>query len=69
MKTLNLFYLLILVILTSSCAEMSAAMSNATADTCMYTACVSSAYNYKTKEYIEGTYVLTTRDGDDVSYS
>ena len=68
MKTLNLFYVLILIVLTNSCAEMAAAMSNATADTCMYKACVSSAYDYRSDEYLEGTYVRTTRDGDDVSY-
>jgi len=69
MKTLNLFYVLILIVLTNSCAEMAAAMSNVTADTCMYQACVSSAYDYKSEKYLEGTYVLNTKDGDDVSYS
>lgn len=58
-----------LIVLTNSCAEMSAAMSNATANNCQYSACVSSAYDYKSKEYIEGTYVMTTKDGNDVSYN
>lgn len=57
-----------LIVVTNSCAEMNAAMSNATADTCMHSARVSSAYNYKTKEYFEGIYVFSTRDGDGVSY-
>ena len=60
--------IIILTFIFSSCAEMNAALSNATANTCIYTACVSSAFNYRTGEYVEGTYILTTRDGVDVSY-
>ena len=36
MKILNLFYLLLLMLLSSGCAEMNAAMSNATINDCSY---------------------------------
>jgi hypothetical protein len=69
MKTLNLFYVLILIVLTNSCAEMNAAMSNATLNDCSQTACVVSTYDNSSGKYLEDTVMSKDRDGNDISYS
>lgn len=67
MRTLNLFYLLLLILLTSSCAEMNAAMSNATVNDCSYKGSMVSVYEKETGKYRKD-YMHTTYNGKDVSY-
>lgn len=69
MKKLIFVYLAMLFIIVNGCAEMSAAMSNVTANNCMYKSCVSSAYDESSGDYIEGSYITKTKDGRDVSYN